>query len=75
MQIRLGYELTYDCPQPTPMLLTLHVHETRSADMVVPDDLMISPPIPIRTYHDGFGNRCTRIVALTGRIHISATSG
>jgi hypothetical protein len=29
MQIRLGYELVYDCPQPTPMLLMLNVHYTR----------------------------------------------
>ena len=23
MRIRAGYELAYECPQPTPMLLTL----------------------------------------------------
>lgn len=48
MQIRLGYELVYDCPQPTPMLLMLQVHYTRVSDMVVPDHLIISPSIPIR---------------------------
>jgi hypothetical protein len=26
MLIRIGYELLYDCPQPTPMLLMLNVH-------------------------------------------------
>ena len=26
MQIKLGYELVYECPQPTPMLLVLSVH-------------------------------------------------
>ena len=26
MQIRVGYELIHDCPQPTPMILTLNVH-------------------------------------------------
>ena len=36
MQIRLGYELVYDCPQPTPMLLVLNVHYTRISDMVEP---------------------------------------
>ena len=29
MQIRLGYELVYDCPQSTPMLLMLNVHHMR----------------------------------------------
>ncbi len=26
MQIRLGYEIAYECPQDTPMLLLLRVH-------------------------------------------------
>jgi hypothetical protein len=26
MQIRVGYELNYEFPQPTPMILTLNVH-------------------------------------------------
>jgi hypothetical protein len=46
MQIRLGYELIYDCPQPTPMLLMLNVHHTRVSDVVVPDHLVTSPPDP-----------------------------
>jgi transglutaminase-like putative cysteine protease len=67
MQIRLGYELAYDCPQPTPMLLTLNVHYTRISDIVVPDHLVTSPSIPIRAYRDGFGNWCNRIVTPAAR--------
>ena len=37
MQIRVGYELTYDCVQPTPMVLLLNVHHSRVADLVAPD--------------------------------------
>ena len=29
MQIRIGYELIYECPQPTPMMFALHVHPSR----------------------------------------------
>src|SRR5260370_15566822 len=72
MQIRLGYELVYDCPQPTPMLLMLNVHYTRVSDMVVPDHLVTSPSIPIRAYRDGFGNLCSQIVAPAGRNRASA---
>ena len=71
MLIRLGYELVYDCPQPTPMLLMLNVHYTRISDMVVPDHLVTSPPTPIRAYRDGFGNWCNRIVAPAGRTRLS----
>ncbi len=72
MQIRVGYELTYDCPQPTPMVLTLHVHFTRVSDLIVPDHLITRPPVPMTAYRDGFGNWCSRIVAPKGEIRISA---
>ncbi|MFY9834770.1 MAG: hypothetical protein WAK66_18915, partial [Methylocystis sp.] len=32
MRIRVGYELIFECPQPTPMLLTLNTHFSRVAD-------------------------------------------
>ena len=39
MYIRIGYELIYDCPQPTPMILTLNVHYSGVSDLVIPDCL------------------------------------
>ena len=71
MQIRAGYELIYECPQPTPMILTLNIHFTRVSDIVVPDHLVTSPSIPITGYRDGFGNWCTRIVAPPGQVRLS----
>jgi transglutaminase-like putative cysteine protease len=73
MQIRVGYELIYQCPQPTPMLLTVNIHHSRAADIVVPDHLTTDPPVPFSAYHDGFGNWCNRIVAPPGRIRIAGT--
>lgn len=72
MQIRLGYDIVYQCPQPTPMILTLHVHYTRTSDLVRPDHLHTEPPVPIRMYRDGFGNWCSRILAPAGRIRLTA---
>ncbi|MFZ1415850.1 MAG: transglutaminase family protein [Defluviicoccus sp.] len=72
MQIRLGYELIYDCPQPTPMLLTLSIHFSRVSDLVVPDHLITTPSIPFSAYRDGFGNWCSRIVAPNGETRLSA---
>ena len=70
MQIRLGYELIYNFPQPTPMILALSIHYSRTSDLIIPDYLTTDPPVPIRGYRDGFGNWCTRIVAPGGRIQI-----
>jgi len=73
MEIRVGYELIYDCPQPTPMLLVLNVHPSRAADIVIADCLTTNPEVPLTSYRDTFGNICTRLVAPQGQIRISAT--
>jgi transglutaminase-like putative cysteine protease len=74
MHIRVGYELIYDCPQPTPMVLMLNTHHSRVNDIVVPDQLVTTPSVPVRGYHDSFGNWCSRIVAPAGRTLISSTA-
>ncbi len=72
MQIHVGFELIYDCPQPTPMIFNLHVHESRAGDLVGTDHLSFDPPLPTSEYRDSFGNRCTRALAPAGRLRVSA---
>jgi transglutaminase-like putative cysteine protease len=72
VQIRFGYELVYDCPKPTPMILVLNLHFSRISDVVRPDHLVTYPSVPISAYRDSFGNWCSRIVAPKGEIRISA---
>jgi hypothetical protein len=48
MQIRVGYELIYQCPQPTPMIVTLSIHYSRASDLIKPDHLLLSPSVPLR---------------------------
>jgi transglutaminase-like putative cysteine protease len=72
VQIRVGFEITYDCPQPTPMIFNLNVHSTRVSDLVGRDDLIFDPPVPRAAYRDSFGNWCTRIIAPQGRMRVSA---
>jgi transglutaminase-like putative cysteine protease len=74
MQIRVGFEIVYDCPQPTPMILNLNVHFTRVSDLVGRDDLLFEPQVPMAAYRDSFGNWCTRIVAPMGRTRITANA-
>src|ERR671912_43381 len=74
MLIQVGYELLYECPQPTPMVLMLNIHHTRAGDILVPDRMIAEPLIPMTSYRDGFGNWCTRIVAPTGRLRLSASA-
>ncbi|MDP9095806.1 MAG: transglutaminase family protein [Pseudomonadota bacterium] len=71
MRIHAGYDIAFDCSQPTPMLLQIAVHPSRVNDMLTPGVIEFQPPIPLTTYIDGFGNCCTRIVAPAGRLAIS----
>ncbi len=72
MRIHLGFEIVYECPQPTPMIFNLNVHFTRVSDLVGRDDLVFDPPVPVSAYRDSFGNWCTRIVAPKGRTRVLA---
>jgi transglutaminase-like putative cysteine protease len=74
MQIRVGYDLLYSCPAPTPMIVTLSIHYTRASDIVQPDHLILEPSIPIRGYRDGFGNWCSRIVAPAGQLRLRSSA-
>ena len=53
MHLRVGYELIYDCPQPTPMMLMLmlmlNIHHSRANDIVRPDVLQTTPVVPKTT--------------------------
>src|SRR3979409_339444 len=72
MQIRAGYEISYDCPQPTPMILTLSVHPSRISDLLTLDRMRLDPPLPANTYHDVFGTFCHVRRPPVGRLTMSA---
>lgn len=46
MKLRIGYELDYDFPQPTPVILMLNVHFSRVSDLAEPDHIRIKPSFP-----------------------------
>ncbi len=71
MQIRVGYDLKFDCPQPLPMIVMLNIHYSRASDVVRPDNLLTEPAVPITCYRDSFGNWCSRLVAPPGGIRLT----
>ena len=72
MKIRVGFEMIYDFPQPTPLIAVVGTHFTRASDVIVPDYLTTTPSVPITPYRDGFGNWCSRIVAPAGHLRLFA---
>jgi hypothetical protein len=71
MKLRVGYELQYEFPQPTPVIMMLSIHSTLVGLLERPDHMVIEPPVPISGYCDGFGNWCSRILAPAGAIRFS----
>jgi transglutaminase-like putative cysteine protease len=72
MQLRVGFEMIFQCAQPTPMMLALSIHPSREPDFVRPDRLVTDPLVPMSTHLDLFGNRCSRLVAPQGRFVLSS---
>jgi transglutaminase-like putative cysteine protease len=71
MLIRIGYDLIFEFPAPTPMLLMLYVHPSRERDLQQQEILNFSPYVPVETFIDGWGNKVGRIVAPAGQLRIT----
>ena len=73
MIIRAGFDIAFELPQPTPMILVLSVHPSRAKDVLTDPQILVSPSIPLHDYLDTFGNRCTRVTAPAGLIGFSSS--
>ena len=74
MLIRMGYELTFQVPARTPMLLMLYTHPSRAASLRQPDHVQVEPYAPVREFIDALGNRCGRLVAPPGKLRLWNTT-
>ena len=71
MLIRLGYDIGFNVPAPVTIVAMLHVHPSREPDLLEPDELKLDPAVPLTSYIDTFGNRCSRFVAPAGHIRLT----
>lgn len=70
MFIRVGFEATVVCPQPTPMLLALRLDPLHDRKAIGSDDIRGLPEGQYDVYADAFGNRCTRVMMPVGETTI-----
>ncbi|MEY2483179.1 MAG: hypothetical protein QOK24_1707 [Verrucomicrobiota bacterium] len=71
MIIKIGFDIQFELPHPTPMILMLYVHPSRQADLRTEEKIVVEPNIPLTDFTDLYGNRCARIVAPAGNIRFS----
>jgi transglutaminase-like putative cysteine protease len=74
MLIRLAYDIQFDLPADVAMVALLHVHPSRTHDLLQPDELQTEPKLNVTTYLDTFGNRCARFVAPRGHLRLSCST-
>ena len=69
MQVRVGCNIVYVCPQPTPMLFVVRPSLT-SNHTLIEEKRITSPSLPVDEYFDTYGNQIWRLVAPLGRLQI-----
>jgi transglutaminase-like putative cysteine protease len=72
MKIRFGYELVYSVAAPSPIIFVLCCRPNERQRLLVNDTMHCDPGVPSNSYVDSFGNRCTRLLAPSGRFRVVA---
>jgi transglutaminase-like putative cysteine protease len=70
MQIQLGYDIALEISRPMAVVAVLNVHPSRVKDLLEPDELRITPDVPMEGFIDNFGNRCARFLAPEGTLRL-----
>ncbi|HEY8835314.1 MAG TPA: hypothetical protein VIM09_06985, partial [Chthoniobacterales bacterium] len=71
MIIKIGFDIQFELPAPTPMILMLYVHPSRQADLRAEEKITVEPNVALTDFTDLYGNRCARILAPAGDIRFS----
>jgi transglutaminase-like putative cysteine protease len=74
MFIRLGYDMQFQLPCDASLIALLHVHPSRRADLLEPDELVVQPSVFIERYQDSLGNACSRFSAPGGSLRLSGST-
>ena len=70
MLIRFGYELTFNCAEPTFMVCLLDAHRDHARNIRFETPFETTPAISTGTYFDTFGNSVRRFVAPPGDLTV-----
>ena len=71
MIIKIGFDIQFEVPAPTPMILMLYVHPSRQADLRAEEKIAVEPNVALTDFTDLYGNRCARILAPAGEIRFA----
>jgi hypothetical protein len=76
MNIRIGYEISFQTTVNLPMNLVLYTHPSREHHLFYPDLIHVQPEfgpeLPVQIARDAFGNKVGRIVSPGGLLRINS---
>jgi transglutaminase-like putative cysteine protease len=70
MRIRIGFDITIECKDDTPLLLALSPRPEEDHRVVGSCEIQSFPQRPMQTFFDEYGNRRTRLVAGAGKLRL-----
>ena len=70
MQIRFGFDIALEFPAPTSVVLMLHLRPELASRLFTSENVLVAPELTAGDFRDGFGNRCTRLVAPAGLLQL-----
>lgn len=68
MLIRVGYDIIFEHPAPTPIIAMLYLHSSRRLAIRRGEYLLMEPLVKVSEYTDAFGNRCGRLLVPAGPV-------
>ncbi|WP_439533004.1 transglutaminase-like domain-containing protein [Polymorphobacter sp.] len=71
MQLRVGFDIVYNCPVQTDMLMMLSLHPSQNHRLVTDNRMTVSPPLVMRPYLDSYGNLCHRVTVPAGDVRFA----
>ena len=71
MLIRVGYDIIFEHPAPTSIIVMLYLHPSRRPSIRRGDYLLVAP-VQVSDYTDVFGNRYGRLLAPAGPMRFSS---
>jgi transglutaminase-like putative cysteine protease len=71
MQIQYGFNIEISVPQPTTLVTKMDLAIDQRAAIVWESPFAVTPPAPMETWTDCFGNLCRRIEAAPGVVSLN----
>src|SRR5690349_12789051 len=59
--INIGYDIEVAITTPMALIYLLRVHPSRAHDLLGPENVQMTPALPVDEYVDSFGNLCGRV--------------